>query len=225
MKLNPPPSFTVFWCKVKGKKEAENLFFSCRCFFGLPFAGCRYGCARICSEPSGAWYLRQHWLGHPYWNPACPFILEGTTQHHLSGKWPKFTIILNKKNYTFKPWRHVVCLWFWALQCCTILVFKTFNISFVFSAMQGIIIWVPHFWDKLNHGHSTLEKIGINLIVFLSFKFMSGPSSLAPLTVSGLMAQVESWYLFPDFGAAEGALPLYPFTDWPQHNKYWPALV
>ena len=27
MKLNPPPSFTVYGCKVKGKKEAENLFF------------------------------------------------------------------------------------------------------------------------------------------------------------------------------------------------------
>ena len=27
MELNPPPPFAVFGCKVKGKEEAENLFF------------------------------------------------------------------------------------------------------------------------------------------------------------------------------------------------------
>ena len=32
MKLKPPPSFTVFGCKVKGKKETENLVFVAEVF-------------------------------------------------------------------------------------------------------------------------------------------------------------------------------------------------
>ena len=51
MKLNPPPSFTVFGCKVKDKKEAENLVFVAEVFLVRHLQGGRFGCARIYPEP------------------------------------------------------------------------------------------------------------------------------------------------------------------------------
>ena len=51
MKLNPPPPFAVFGCKVKGKKEAENLVFVAEVFLVSHLQGGRIGCARICPEP------------------------------------------------------------------------------------------------------------------------------------------------------------------------------
>ena len=51
MKLNPPPPFAVFGCKVKGKKEAENLFFVAEVCLVRHLQGCRFGCARIPPAP------------------------------------------------------------------------------------------------------------------------------------------------------------------------------